>query len=218
MKTAPCPACGAPVTFQSASSVFLVCAYCQSTLLRKDLDLEAIGKMAALQYDATPLQLGTTGKYPAPFTLIGRVRPAWSDGFWNEWFARFDNGREGWLAEAQGFYMLSFRGPAPVSLPAAGNLRPGLKLNLGKETYLVDDIREVTYSFAEGELPFPAPQGFRGISVDLRHGEDGFASILYPESAAGGLIASRPPGEFYEGKYLDFDKLGFANLRIPDGW
>jgi uncharacterized protein (DUF983 family) len=56
--TASCPSCGAPVVFKSASSVFAVCEYCQSTLVRHDQNLEDIGKMAALVEDRSPLQLG----------------------------------------------------------------------------------------------------------------------------------------------------------------
>ena len=103
MKVLNCPSCGAEVTFQSAHTVFTVCKYCQSTLVRKDLKLEDLGKMAQLKDDPTPLQLGTSGKRKGEFTLIGRVRVEWERGFWNEWYLRFDDGREGWLADAQGF-------------------------------------------------------------------------------------------------------------------
>ena len=32
--TAPCPGCGAPVEFKSAQSIYAVCPYCQSTVVR----------------------------------------------------------------------------------------------------------------------------------------------------------------------------------------
>ena len=34
MKTANCPSCGAPVSFKSAASVYAVCEFCRSTVLR----------------------------------------------------------------------------------------------------------------------------------------------------------------------------------------
>ena len=48
MKTANCPSCGAMLTFRSAVSILTVCNYCKSTLIRHDLALENVGKMAEL--------------------------------------------------------------------------------------------------------------------------------------------------------------------------
>ena len=62
-RTAACPSCGAPVVFKSAASIFAVCEYCQSTLVRHDQALEDIGKMAALAEDRSPLQLGSEGHW-----------------------------------------------------------------------------------------------------------------------------------------------------------
>ena len=54
-------------------------------ILRKDLNLEALGKMALLPEDSSPLQVGTTGRYQArSFTLLGRILQQWSDGSWSE--------------------------------------------------------------------------------------------------------------------------------------
>ena len=41
MRKFACPSCGADVTFQSAQSVYAVCAYCQSMVVRTDVDLGA---------------------------------------------------------------------------------------------------------------------------------------------------------------------------------
>ncbi len=165
--------------------------------------------MADLKGDSSPLQLGTTGRYKGDFILLGRVQVSWQDGFWNEWFVRFNDGREGWLAEAQGFYMLSFKIPAPSALPKPTELRPDLEIQIGDLLFVVDDIKQVTYTFAEGELPFAAPQGFKGTSVDLRHGENDFASISF--SSTGEM-------DTFVGQYLDFAEFQFQNLRQLDDW
>ncbi len=92
--TASCPSCGAPVVFKSASSIFAVCEYCQSTLVRHDQALEDIGKMAALVDDRSPLQLGAEGSYKGVhFALIGRIQIRYSQGYWNEWHLLFDDMR-----------------------------------------------------------------------------------------------------------------------------
>lgn len=109
MKKYNCPSCGAEVVFTSNISVYAVCKYCTSMIVRHDMDVESIGKMAVLPEDSSPFQIGTEGIYAGVrFALIGRMKIGWSDGTWNEWFFVTDRGKKGWLAEAQGFYALSF--------------------------------------------------------------------------------------------------------------
>ena len=104
-----CPSCGAPVPFRSSLSVSAVCPYCQSLLVRNDLAVEDLGKVAALPRDMTPFQVGTDAyDGDSRITLVGRLRLGWDDGFWNEWFFVSDGGRKGWLAEAQGTFAISF--------------------------------------------------------------------------------------------------------------
>ena len=110
---ASCPSCGAPVVFKSAASIFAVCEYCQSTLVRHDQALEDIGKMAVLAEDRSPLQLGTEGRYKGVhFALIGRIQLKYSQGLWNEWHLLFDDMRTGWLSEASGEYVLTLCRPS----------------------------------------------------------------------------------------------------------
>ena len=61
--SASCPACGAPVVFKSPASFHGVCEFCRSTLVRHGGDLENLGRMADLLEDASPIQLGTEGRY-----------------------------------------------------------------------------------------------------------------------------------------------------------
>ncbi len=213
MKKYPCPSCGAEVTFQSSITIFTVCAYCRSTLVRKDLNLETLGKMAEIQDDSTPFQVGTTGRFKGEFVLLGRVRVSWQEGFWDEWYARYGDGSEAWLSEAQGFYMISFPFEKPDHLPAANEAKPEMTVQIGKTAYQIDDIKQITYSFADGELPFVAAQGFKGISVDLTHGENDFASIRYGKDGG-----PKDEVEVYVGQYLDFQEFHFQNLRQMDGW
>ncbi|MNR75562.1 hypothetical protein D3C72_61950 [compost metagenome] len=205
-----CPACGAEVDFKSRSAVFAVCSYCQSTLIRHDVDLEAIGKMAQLPPDMSPLQVGTRGTYEGKrFELLGRLKVAWEDGLWNEWYALFDDGREGWLAEAQGFFMMSFPQAVPRSLPAAGALKVGRTITLASnQKFMIDDLRPATCIGSEGELPFPAPQGRESLSVDLSG----------PEATFANLEVAKDGTRLYTGKYVEFDELKLSNLRELDGW
>jgi hypothetical protein len=210
MTQLPCPACGGTVRFQSRISVFAVCPYCAQMLVRRDLDIEAIGKMALLQDEMTPLQVGPGGFFEGRrFTLLGRIKQQWSGGNWNEWYALFDDGRIGWLAEAQGFLMMSFDiSGSGAALPPRHPLQPGQAIKLENAAYKVDDIKEVMCAGSEGELPFRAPKGRHSTSVDLTGAGETFACLEYSEEGT----------RAFAGKYVEFESLKLQNLRALDGW
>ena len=205
----PCPACGAEVKFVNRASVFAVCEYCQSTLVRHDLNVETLGKMAVLNDDWSPMQKGTEGRlHGAHFALVGRVKLQWERGTWNEWCMWFDDARQGWLSEAQGFYYLSFPLDSPPALPKREELESGNTVPIGGTTYVIDDIKEATCIYSEGELPFAAMPGRRSTSVDLTSPGRGFACIDYSDEGVA----------LYLGEFQNFDELHFSNLRALDGW
>lgn len=168
-----------------------------------------MGTMSAVLDDVTPLQLGTRGFLEGVrFTLIGRLRLTWSDGFWNEWCVLFDDTRIGWLAEAQGFYMMSFETDGSVGAPARDQLRAGLSVNLAGHVYRVDDIKSARCTASEGELPFAAPTGRQNLSVDLSSDDDRFACLDYSDEGM----------SLYLGHYVELSDLRLSNLRKIDGW
>ena len=118
---AACPNCGAPVEFASAASPVAVCSFCRSTLARDGETLRRIGQSAELFDDHSPLQLGVAGRWQgAAFTLIGRLQMRYAEGSWNEWHALFDggdNGKNAWLSEDNGRYVMAFDAPTPASVP-----------------------------------------------------------------------------------------------------
>ena len=207
-----CPSCGALVNFQSKASVFAVCSFCKSSLVRQDLDLSKIGSMADLQDDFTPLQIGTTGLYLGKkFELVGRLKIGYSEGFWNEWYALFNDSsgaENGWLTDAQGFYALCSPG-IDVNLPARDDISVGALLDLSPHGYFdVEDVHTVKCLFSEGELPLDAHQGRRSVSVDLTSKGCKMATIEYAEKET----------RCFFGTYHDFDTFKFQNLRHIDGW
>jgi hypothetical protein len=157
--SASCPSCGAPVVFKSASSVFAVCEYCQSTLVRHDQNLEDIGKMAALVEDRSPLQLGAEGSYKGVhFALIGRIQIKYSQGIWNEWHLLFDDMRTGWLSEAGGEYVLTFAQYVPEALPPFDDLKIGQRFVLASQTWTVSNIENAECVMAPISPPSTTPK------------------------------------------------------------
>ena len=212
MNVLNCPSCGAQVPFASKITVFAVCPYCNSTILRDDVELKHLGEMAVLQDDYSVLQKGTSGSYDGKeFQLVGRVQYAWERGNWTEWFLYFpDNSspKGGWLAEAQGFYAVSFEEQPKTPLPAREELSPGQLVELQGAAFVVADIKTSKVAYSQGELPFAAVMGAERVSVDLSGDNDWFACIEYHQTES--LL--------FLGRYATFSELQFQNYKELDGW
>jgi hypothetical protein len=213
MKSYSCPSCGAAIPFRSNVSVYAVCPYCRSMVVRRDVDVESIGTMAALPDDMSPFQVGTEGVYKSVhFGIIGRMKIGWDDGNWNEWFIVSDDQRKGWLAEAQGFYAVSFERNDPVSAETENALKKigtlDLELDLWGQRFKVVDVKQATCIGSEGELPFRAPQGRKTLSVDLEGEKEAFASVEVEGDTR----------RIYVGSYVDWADLKCSNFRKYEGW
>lgn len=204
-----CPACGGELHFKSRFSAMSICPFCQSVLLRKDEHWLQSGTMAVMPADMSPFQVGTQGTYlNKSFEMIGQLKVAWSEGFWNEWYLIESNGNAAWLAEAMGFlsYSQEIALTEPLGDPKA--LRVNQTLTLANESYTISDIKSYECIGCVGELPFEFTTGNQGISIDLISTDDDCA---YLEHANGQY-------RFFKGKNVSFDDLAFTNLRALDGW
>ncbi len=236
MKKFNCPSCGAEVVFQSNVSVYAVCAFCSSMIVRHDIDVESIGTMAVLPDDMSPLMIDTEGKYQdVNFHIIGRLKIGWKDGNWNEWYMVTDNGGRGWIAEAQGLYAICFEYEEALPTETVKTLNKFLKMGnplneavalnetaentmhkemlgtylfINRLKYKIVDVKSAVCIGSEGELPFIAPNGRKTLAIDLLgiHGE--FASIEFAKEKT----------RVYLGQYLEWNALQFQNLRPLEGW
>jgi hypothetical protein len=209
MKEFTCPSCGAPVPFRSAASILAVCAYCSSTLVRHDANLENVGKMAELQEDSSPLQLGAEGRYRGvPFTIVGRIQLRYPQGLWNEWHLLFEDQRSGWLGEAGGVYAVSFLTPVKDRIPGFKDLHPGDVLVLQGQTFEVACLEEAFCIAGRGELSFQVGPGYAAPAVELAGPGNSFAALDYSEEEP--LV--------FLGEYVDFKDLHLFGLREIHGW
>src|SRR5262245_58123231 len=203
MAVANCPSCGAPVRFRGAASIVAICEFCRSTLVKQGTNLEDIGKMAAVVEDASPLQLGSEGRYKGVhFALIGRIQYRYAAGAWNEWYCLFDDQRTGWLSDAMGAYLLTFP-RRPRELPPLEALAPGREVKLDGRPYQVGNVERAQVIAGQGELPFKVGAGWEDVFVDLRGDDGAFATIDYSEN----------PPLLFAGAELPFESFKFQNLR-----
>jgi Domain of unknown function (DUF4178) len=179
-----CPSCGAEIEFRFDDSFVRICSHCNAAVQRTDRGLETLGKVADLTPIDSPLKLFSEGHFGnASFMLVGmaQIRHA-QGGIWQEWYARFDSGRWGWLAEAQGRYYLTFVDPAwkPVDLR---ELAPGhvvdVPLRGAHHPFTVAEATTGAYIAAKGELPFKLVPNETFHYADLSDGKGSFATIDY---------------------------------------
>jgi predicted RNA-binding Zn-ribbon protein involved in translation (DUF1610 family) len=212
MAKAACPSCGASIEFKSTVSILAVCPYCQSTLIRHDLNLENLGRMADLKLDGSPLQLGVTGVFGGTrFTAVGRIQLQYGRGVWNEWHLLFDDRRSGWLGEAQGLYAVTFLASVPsTTIPPFEKLAVGNPIQIKDRFYTVTNIDSARCVAGEGELPFKVGAGYEAPVVDLQADGMNMATLDYSDDSGSPLI--------FTGRYVEFATLKLQGLREFDGW
>jgi hypothetical protein len=159
--------------------------------------------MAEVVEDASPLQLGSEGRYKGiHFALIGRIQYRYASGAWNEWYCLFDDQRTGWLSDAMGNYLVTFLRRAR-ELPPLEALEPGRDVRLDGKSYQVANVERAQVIAGQGELPFKVGAGWEGVFVDLRGDDGAFATIDYSET----------PPLLFAGAQLSFESFKFQNLR-----
>ena len=180
MAVTNCPSCGGPVEFSIGSTAVVVCNYCRSLVARTDVGVEDLGKVAAIVDTGSPLRRDLWGKYQGTgFRIVGRTQMRHeAGGYWDEWYAHFDDGRWGWLAEAQGRFYMTF--------DTEGSAPPLDRLQLGMHVPEVDDmvVAEIgrgTLASAEGELPWKPMPGTSYDFADLSGHDLAFGTIDYSE-------------------------------------
>ncbi len=209
-----CPNCGGQVEFKAGTSLLAVCPYCSSAVARIGDDigeLEILGEVAPLAHLSTPLALGAFGKYrKKPFMLVGQIQYDHGAGPWNEWYAAFDDGRWGWIAEAQGRIYLSF-GTEVAGLPRYNEARVGGRFQAGQHTLTITEKQQAKFVAAQGELPFAVQPGTSFSYADLQGEGKIFGTIDYGQSNEPEMLFL---GEELE--YTDlFDKSALS--YIPEG-
>lgn len=228
-RVAQCGACGAELVFRVGSSLIRVCDHCGFASARADRSVETLGKVADLIPTGARLALGMEGKYEGShFVLVGRLQLDWGKGVWDEWYVAFDDGRWGWLAEAQGRYYLTFR-MSRRPAPEWKVLGPGRHVFLdGLGHFAVTDLKQAKVVGARGELPDGSLSGEEAIrSADLAGRDGSFVTLDYgtrgevPTIFAGHEvpIAALHLGESFEGppplKKVQAEKLTCPTCQAP---
>ena len=199
-----CPSCGAGIGFRSERAPYTVCTSCQTMVVRKDIDVEAIGKIAECQPDGSAVQIGTQGSFQGrSFEVLGRIQLQYGAGFWNEWYLMYSDGRAGWLGEALGQFFLSEEMSDTSGLENFHDLRLGNEVSYQDKEWIVLDIKTVQLSSYEGELPFVMSQKGPFATIDLRNEEGEGLTVDFSDGQA----------SVYKGHWAPYEKLSLTGLK-----
>ena len=190
-RQAPCPSCGAPITFKFAGAKAQVCPHCKFVVARTDRGLQATGRMADLLDIPTPLRAGVTGTWhDQPFIVEGRLqmdRAGAPGAPWQEVLVSFpSSGTHSWVAYAQGRWYGTVEQPLPPGgVPPIGQLRPGGQVDLGPHgAWVVAEVGQRRVVSGEGEISnVPAP-GVTTRYADISGPGGKFGTIDYGDGSA----------------------------------
>jgi hypothetical protein len=158
-----------------------VCDYCHALVARKGQDFEAVGKVADLIPTGSRLEKGMTGKFGShPFQIAGRLQYEWAQGAWDEWYVALDDGRWGWLAEAQGRYYFSFPDKLP-EVPPFEALIPGASFSNPHGEFALSDKKRARIAGVEGEVPDAIRVGDEAVTADFDGPKGLFATVDYSD-------------------------------------
>lgn len=229
MKDFLCPQCGAALKFTNRFSVSTVCEFCNSLVIRHDMNLQLRGKEGVLQDDLNPLQVGTRGVFQKTgFSIVGGVRLNHHEGFWQEWFLQLDqsiqNSQYAWLAQAQGEYQfllepiaLDYMSHEQVTIGQAMRIGDDVKDRLAQwssllkgypDAYNIVDLRTADMTHFTGQLPWVPDKNRKRTIAELSSMDDIKLAVEFGENAT----------SLYYGKVMLFEDFKFQNLKEVKGW
>jgi hypothetical protein len=137
------------------------------------------------------LGIGSRGKYlGVRFVVRGRLELRHESGStWDEWYAAFEDGRDGWIACEGRRWLVTFGDTSWL---------PQWK-DLGSElpSFRVVEKGRARFAAAHGKLPFTPKIGRRYRYADLRGPDGAFATIDYGDD----------PPSFFVGREASFEEL-----------
>lgn len=177
-----CLSCGGEIEIKNRFTHLAVCDYCGSAIVTDEKAARIAGKMSVLALTDGPLYTTGQGSVKGKrFTVQGRVRYAYSDGCWDEWFLLYEDGSQGWISEDSGNMILEHLSSIKNPGFSFDQLDPGKNIKMQDKSYQVKEKNTAECESAEGQLPFPVVPGEKVPYVDLQESEGGLGSIEFDE-------------------------------------
>lgn len=204
-----CPSCTAVLNFQNAATNYIVCNQCSAGWQRwEDGALTLKSGIPQPQDTISPIRIGTTGTWKDKrFTVTGRIRCLFEDGFANNWTIHVEDGSMRTLVECYGQYAIyeKIQLEKDVKFSRVNNLSFNggqVELNNGKH-YVLERRNKCREIEVEGEV--------------WMFDWDGKFSSLEVAAAGGDRLELIDPNSnyflYFRIHYVPFDDFGFQQLR-----
>lgn len=169
-----CSSCGAPLEIQNQFIRSVTCKFCGSTYLVSGTEsLDPAGKMPSLADYPSKLNVGAMGEIRGRgFSVIGRVRYAYAEGFWEEWQIVWDDGAPpDWLEEDEGYWTVYRRERVRGAIPPHDQVKVGQSVTINGKSVFITEKRTARVAGSEGQfssvLPLTGTFGYiQGSSSD----------------------------------------------------
>lgn len=155
-----CQTCGGPLQIENQFIRAVTCQYCGAAYLVNGSDgLDARGKGASLADYPSRLRVGQTGIIRGRrFSVLGRVRYAYDEGFWEEWQIAWEDGTPpAWLEEDEGYWTLYSRERVRSQIPAHDQVRVGSSIQVNGNNLFVTEKRKARMVGSEGQFSSVLP-------------------------------------------------------------
>lgn len=157
-----CPSCGGEIRRENPASKSLSCPYCGQTSHLTDDSLEAVGRQHLLIDYGSMLRVGMRATLrDTPFSVLGRLRIKYEDGFWDEWYVQLlDKGDMAWIQEDDGAFVLFRQRESLDGIPYDA-IKVGTFYDFGGEynEVFITSKGHAQVEGGEGELPFAIVPG-----------------------------------------------------------
>jgi hypothetical protein len=155
-----CQTCGAPINIENQFIRSVTCQFCGASYLVTGEDgLNKRGDAAKLADYPSRLAVGQSGVIRGrKFSVLGRVRYAYDEGFWEEWQIAWDDGQPPeWLEEDEGYWTLYKRERVRGALPEYGEVKVGSKIKVNTYELFVTEKRKAKMMGSEGQFSSVVP-------------------------------------------------------------
>jgi len=155
-----CTTCGAPLKVKNQFVRSVTCEFCGSTYIVSGSDtLDKAGQTASLADYPSRLGVGAQGEIKGrSFTVLGRVRYTYDEGFWDEWQIEWhDDAPPDWLEEDEGYWTLYKRERVRGQIPPADQLKVGSNVTINNRDVFLTEKRTAQMMGSEGQFASVLP-------------------------------------------------------------
>jgi hypothetical protein len=170
-----CNTCGAPLKIESSFVRSITCEFCGSAYVVSGSDgLNEAGKTTSLADYPSRLSVGQQGVIQGrSFTVLGRVRYTYDEGFWDEWQIQWhDDAPPDWLEEDEGYWTLYKRERVRSQIPPMEQISVGQTVQINTHNVFITEKRTGRMMGSEGQFSSVLPiQGEFGYASGTANGQ-----------------------------------------------